>query len=320
MSRRLAITGATGFIGRHVSAHLLSRGDDVLAIVRPESKQQPPDGVRVVRTGLVTRGLTEAFDGVEAVVHLAGVVFTNRDADYAAVNTDGTRAVAEAALAVGARLIHVSSLAAAGPAPAAHPRSEDDPSAPVTPYGTSKLESEHAVAALTGLSWTILRPGVVYGPGDRAVLTLFQLAKWGLLPVVGRPEAAYTFIHVDDVVRSIDAALTAPSTGETIFVGHPHPVTARQLLEGIRSAVGRPALMLPIPLGLTWAAAEIGELIGAAIGRPLPLNRRRYVELASEGFVCRVDRLRDRLGIVAKIDLREGLAGTVVWYRRAGWL
>ena len=320
MSRRLAITGATGFIGRHVSAHFLARGDEVRAIVRPESTRQPPEGVRVVRTDLDTRRLSEAFQGVEAVVHLAGVVFTNRDAEYAAVNTDGTRAVAEAARAVGARLIHVSSLAAAGPASAAHPRSEDDPSAPVTPYGSSKLESERAVAGVRGLSWTILRPGVVYGPGDRAVLPLFQFAKRGLLPLVGRPDAAYTFIHVGDVVRAIDAALSAGSMGETIFVGHPQPVTARQLLEGIRSAVGRPALMVPIPLGLTWAAAMIGEVVGTAIGHPLPLNRRRYVELASEGFVCRVDRLRDRLGVVAGVDLREGLAETAAWYRRAGWL
>jgi nucleoside-diphosphate-sugar epimerase len=320
MTRRLAITGATGFIGRHVSAHLLARGDDVRAIVRPDSPRQPPDGVRVVQTALDMRSLIEAFEGVEAVVHLAGVVFTTRDAEYSAVNTDGTRAVAEAARAVGARLIHVSSLAAAGPASAAHPRSEDDPSAPVTPYGVSKLESERVIASLGGLSWTVLRPGVVYGPGDRAVLTLFQFANRGLLPLVGRPDAAYTFIHVSDVVRTIDAALSAPATGDTIFVGHPQPVTARQLLEGIRAAVGRPALMLPIPLGLTHAAAELGELLGAAIGHPLPLNRRRYVELASEGFVCSVDRLRDRLGVVAAMNLREGLVDTAAGYRRAGWL
>jgi nucleoside-diphosphate-sugar epimerase len=60
--------------------------------------------------------------------------------------------------------------------------------------------------------------------------------------------------------------------------------------------------------------------VGGAIGHPLALNRRRYVELASAGFVCRVDRLRDRLGIVAEIDLREGLADTAAWYRRAGWI
>ena len=128
------------------------------------------------------------------------------------------------------------------------------------------------------------------------------------------------FIHISDAVRAIDAAIDRDAAGETLFVGHAHPVTVRELLEGVRAAAGRRAAIVPIPSPLGRLAAAFGDLAGAVRGRPLPINGRRWAEMNSEGFVCRVDRLRDRLGVVAQIDLREGLSRTADWYRREGWL
>lgn len=320
MTRTVAVTGATGFIGRHVTADLLARGFEVRAIVRPESAHAAPAGASLVRVPLDAAALREAFTGADTVVHLAGVVSALRPSAYAAVNVEGTRAVAQAAQAAGARLVHVSSLAAAGPASAASPRREDDAPSPRTPYGCSKLEGEHVVMATPGLRWIILRPGVVYGPGDRALLPLFKLAALGLLPLVGRADAAYTFVHVRDVVRTVAAAADAAADGEILFVGHSHPVTTREILDGIRLAVGRPAMVIPIPQPFTRVAAAACDLIAPLVGRPLPLTRWRYVELSAGGFVCCVDRLRERLGIVAELDLRDGLADTAEWYRREGWI
>lgn len=320
MTRRIAVTGATGFIGRHLVAHLSAGDNEIRAVVRPESRHSLPAGATVVRVGLDASTLGNAFDGVDAVVHLAGLVSTSEDRAYTAVNVEGTRAVAEAARAAGARMIHVSSLAAAGPAPALQPRVESDPPAPVTSYGRSKLESERIVSSLAGLDWMILRPGVVYGPADRAMLPLFRLAKLGLLPLVGRGDAAYTVVHVGDVVRAIEAALAPAGGRDTLFVGHPHPATAREIVTAVRTAVGRPAFIVPIPMALAGMAAPVCDAVGRIVGHPLALNRARYAELAAEGFVCRVDRLRDRLGVVAEIGLREGLAETAAWYRQQGWL
>jgi UDP-glucose 4-epimerase len=320
MSRTVAVTGATGFIGRHVTADLLARGFTVRAVVRPGSTHEAPPGADVVRAPLEAAALREAFDGADAVVHLAGVVSAHKPAVYSAVNVEGTQAVARAAVAAGARLVHVSSLAAAGSAPAASPRVEDDAPRPLTPYGRSKLEGERLVMASPGLRWIILRPGVVYGPGDRARLPLFKLAERGLLPLLGRANAAYTFVHVNDIVRVIAAAIDAPVDGEILFVGHPHPVTAREILEAIRRAVGRPAAIVPVPQPITRLAAAACDLVARLAGRELPLNQWRYAELSAEGFVCRVDRLRDRLGVVAALDLREGVAQTADRYRRAGWI
>src|SRR5437773_2743613 len=192
-ARRVAVTGATGFIGRHLVADLVNRGVDVRAIVRPRSAHAAPRGAAIVQADLDAAALSAAFAGVDAVVHLAAVVATTREHEYVTVNVGGTRAVAAAALAAGARLIYVSSLAAAGSAPPGAPRREEDPPQPLTPYGHSKLEGERHLAAIEGLRYTILRPSVVYGPGDRALLPLFRFARRGLLPLVGRRDAAYTF-------------------------------------------------------------------------------------------------------------------------------
>jgi dihydroflavonol-4-reductase len=317
----IAITGATGFIGGHVAAHMAGRGDKVRAIVRGSSVVQGlPQDVTVVRAPLATAALAEAFRGVDVVVHLAGVVSTVREREFFDVNVEGTRAVAEATRTVGARLVYISSLAAAGPSPPSAPRGEDDPPAPINAYGRSKLGGERVVAAMPDLPWTILRPGVVYGPRDRALLPLFRFASLGVLPLVGRATAAYTFVHISDLVRAIAAAVDRGGERDTLFVGHPRAVTTRGLLEAVRRAAGRRALLVRVPMAVTRLLAMAGDVAGRISGRPFAIDSRRYHELSAEGFVCCVDRLRDRLGIVAEIDLQEGLRETEAWYRKEGWL
>jgi nucleoside-diphosphate-sugar epimerase len=301
---RVAVTGSSGFIGRHVVDALGERGDEIVAIRRPFEHASIVDALR----------------GARAVVHLAGVVSTLQHQEYFTANVEGTRAVAEAARAARVRMVHISSLAAGGPAPASAPRSEDDPPNPITPYGLSKLESERVLGGMSGLRWIALRPGIVYGARDRALFPLFRMATHGFLPLVGRADAAYMLIHVSDVVRTITAAIDSDVEREAIFVGHPRPATTREMIEGVQSALGTSARIMRVPMALTRVAALAGDLAGAIRGKPSVINTRRYRELAAEGFVCRVDRLRDRLGIVAQIDLGEGLARTAAWYRREGWI
>jgi dihydroflavonol-4-reductase len=299
---RVAVTGARGFIGSHLMAALSARGDVGICVSRP----------------FVTATLSESFRDVDVVVHLAGLVSSVRQQDYFTANVDGTTAVARAACAAGTPLVHISSLAAAGPAPASAPRSEDDESQPITAYGRSKLDGERLVRSIAGLNWIVLRPGVVYGPGDRALLPLLRYARLGVLPLVGDPSTAYTFVYVEDAVRAILAAVDAlreqSLARETLFVGHRQPVGARDLLYAIQKAANASAILVGVPRPLTRLAASVGDAVGVITRRPATINSRRFVELYSPGFVCRVDRLRDRLGIEATVDLEEGLRRTLRWY------
>ena len=174
--------------------------------------------------------------------------------------------------------------------------------------------------AVDGLRWTMLRPGVVYGPGDRALLPLFRLAQRGH-PAAGRPRrrGLHASSTSHDLVRAIAAAVDRPAVGETIFVGHPR--SGDDARAARRRARGRRA-RAPRSSGADGADARSPPSPATSParcrGKPALINSRRYAELASEGFVCRVDRLRDRLGVVAEIGLREGLADAFAWYRQCG--
>ena len=207
------------------------------------------------------------------------------------------------------RLINISSLAAAGPASPRAPRSEDDPPAPINAYGRSKLAGERAVASVDGLRWTTLRPGVVYGPRDRALLPLFQIAARGR-DAARRPRGRRLHLHPRRAIscgRSWRRSITR------------RPATRSSPDIAIRSRRARSSRTCVRPSGARAAIVRVPDGADARgrarrrRGRDDPrqaavINSRRYAELASEGFVCRVDRLRDRLGIVAAIGLREGLA------------
>jgi nucleoside-diphosphate-sugar epimerase len=150
---------------------------------------------------------------------------------------------------------------------------------------------------------------------------LFQFAKRGILPLVGRRSAAYTFVHVSDMVRAVDAALETNTHGDTMFVGHPRPATAREVLETLRALLSpRFGVVVPVPGLLARAACRVGDLATRLTGRPGLLNESRGRELFAEGFVCAVDRLRDHLGVTAHVDLRDGLESTAAWYKRERWL
>jgi nucleoside-diphosphate-sugar epimerase len=321
MSGRVAVTGANGFIGQTVVRHFRAAGWEVRAIVRPGRRCALPDGVALVPVGFTASELARAAQGTDVVVHTAGLTRAATAGRFRAANVEVTREVARAAVQAGARLVHISSQAAAGPGTPARPRLEDDPPCPLTAYGRSKLAAEDVVKASRDLSWTILRPGPVYGPADRAALPLFRLARRGIaLEVPQNPTPSYTFVHVDDVARGIVAAATSSAAeGQVFALGHPESVTARTLSDALARVLGRPYRRVRIPYALLLVAAVAGD--GAALCRsPLAIDRARLRELMAPGWVFSVEKARERLGFAARVDLLEGLASTAAWYTQHGWL
>lgn len=319
-SRSLSLTGATGFVGRHVAEAFVRDGWAVRAIVRRGNRKPLPRGVEAVEADLQGAHLGEAIRGTDLVIHSAALIRARDEAAFRAVNVEGTRVVAAAAAAAGVRMILISSQAAGGQGTPDAPRREDDPPAPVNAYGRSKLASEVVMRGTDGLAWTVLRPCAVYGPYDRGFLPLFRMARRGLFLVPSSPSTSFTLIHVSDLVRAVRlAAESTAAVGETCFIGHPVPHTGDDLLRAIAAAEGRPCRPVRVPAPLIAAAARLGDLAWRVGVQPM-VDSGRLVELRAQGFVCAVDRARTVLGFTAAIDLDEGIAATARWYRAEGWI
>jgi nucleoside-diphosphate-sugar epimerase len=321
-SRSISLTGATGFVGWHVAEALAAAGWHVRAIVRRGNRKPLPEGVVAVEADLCpdSSSLANAVSGSSVVVHAAGRVRGRDERAFEATNIGGTRGVVEAANIAGARLILVSSQAAAGAGTMARPRREEDEPRPVTPYGRSKLSGEQWVRGSARVRWTILRPTAVYGPRDRALLPLFRLASRGVFLQPDEPALPVMFLYVEDLARAIVLAASSDRfAGETMFLGHPDPLSSAELLVTIADAIGRPYRPVRIPRPALQLAARGGDLLWRLGATPI-IDSARMQELAAPGFVCSVARARAVLGFSARVSLKDGIQRTARWYRDRGWI
>jgi dihydroflavonol-4-reductase len=326
--RRFLVTGATGFVGRRLCARLTAGGGRVTAMVRETSVRSGlPSDARLIVGDLAeaagAEAVREAAEGADCVFHLAAVVKSRSAEGYWRCNAAGTARLAEvlAALPSPPRLVVCSSLAAAGPARPGRPRTEDEPPAPVSHYGRSKLAGELAVRELAGLlTAVVIRPPIVYGPGDPAFLpSLLPMIRGGLVLKSGFGPRHYSVIHVDDLCGALLAAATGggamvpdvPDSGVyTVSDGMEH--TWQGICRTVAAALGRrPPLVLPVPHSVTRGVAECAEALGRLRGFVPPLNRDKTRELRCEAWTCSAERARTELGFVPSIPLAEGIAATL---------
>jgi len=318
-SRSVSITGATGFVGWHLAEAFCLAGWHVRAIVRPGGVKPVPDDVERVEAALHPRTLSAAIGESDVVVHAAGLTRA-LDASAFEFNVSGTRAVVDAVNSTGARLVLISSQAAMGAGTISCPTREDDVPRPLTPYGRSKLAGEAVVRTDARTPWTIIRPTTVYGPRDRQLLPIFRLAARGIFLQVVPPATAFTFIYVNDLARGVVlAAEDGRASGQTLFLGHPDPLHADDLLRGLAGVFGRRYRPWRVP-GLVLRAVAWGGQLAWKFGEEPLLDHARLTELGAGGFVCAVDRAREVLGVTAAVPLPDGLARTAQWYRNQGWV
>ena len=177
---RVLITGASGFLGSHVAEQLKSAGHDVRCLVRKTSNTRFLDelGVELAEGALHQKdSLEKAVEGVDAIIHSAGLVKARSEADFFACNTQGTANLLDAAIEHAPnlkRFVHVSSLEACGPSPDGRPVPHHQ-ERPVTAYGRSKLAAEkECLSRKDRLPVVLLRPGAIYGPRDNELLEAFR--------------------------------------------------------------------------------------------------------------------------------------------------
>jgi nucleoside-diphosphate-sugar epimerase len=258
--KRVAITGANGFVGRALCHTLSTKGTEIIAVIR--SGDSPQGARETHRIGDITdrAALRAAFEGVDAVVHLAGRAHVMQDdaadplAEYRRINVEGTKAVADCAADAGAgRVVFLSSIKVNGERTDRNAFSETDAPAPEDPYGVTKQEAENAlfeIAGAHGIEAVCLRPPLVYGPGVRAnFAALMKLCDSGLpLPFGGATLNRRSLIFVGNLTSAIEAALSHENAAGRVFlVRDGEDLSTASLITTLRQALGRSPRLLPVP-------------------------------------------------------------------------
>ncbi len=319
----VAVTGATGFLGYHLVAALERCGRRPRLLVRDPSRLDAAlaGGAEVVTGDLDdAAALRRLLDDCAVVLHLAGVVRAPSAAHFHRANAVGTANVVEAvrASAVAPRLVYVSSLAAAGPSPRPEGREPEEPPAPVSAYGRSKLEGERAVASLA-TPWVILRPPAVYGPRDTDMLQFFRLCAAGLVPLPAG-ERFVTLAHASDVVRGILQAACGQANGRILHLGEPTPRAMRALVAEMARAGEVQARVVPVPAGIVRLLGALGDGLHRVGWHRLALTSDKARELCARHWSSRTVASLRALGLAGAVPFPEGAAQTWAWYRQAGWV
>ncbi len=327
---RVLLTGASGFLGSHIAEQLDQQGADVRALVRSTSDTRFLE--RLGHVTLLTGSMSDrdsliaATEGVDGIIHAAGLVKARGPAEFYRTNEQGTVNLLDAAKRNAPaiqRFVLVSSLAVMGPSTDGRPiRAEASPN-PVTHYGRSKAAAEHAAREQArSLPITIIRPPMIYGPRDREILPFFKSVQLGVLPLTGSPNSLLSAIFATDCAAACIRALDAnvPS-GSAFFVEDGHLETLEGLIGHIESALDKRAwLRVPVPRFLMYGAALGSELYGRAMGRAVMLTRDKLNELLAPHWVCDSAEAQVSLGWKPHVSFEEGTRITGAWYRQRGWL
>lgn len=311
----IAVTGASGFIGKRLIEHLRRDGVSVRALSRKTPVRSDAEGGElVVVEGALgdDAAITELIEGVDAVVHLAGLIKARTRNTFFEANADGTRHLVGlmAASRRPPKLVLVSSLAAREP----H----------LSSYAASKRAAEDALHALDGtLPWTILRPPAVYGPGDRATFPFFQGIKRGFGAMLGDERARFSLLHVDDLTALMqdvldpavaDQSVLEPDDGEE--GGHGW----HGMIDAGAHVFERRVFRFRVPTVLLALIAHGNAALRILPGYTPMLTPEKIRELTHPNWVA------DRRSILSETDwkptipLDRGFPATVDWYRLHSWL
>jgi nucleoside-diphosphate-sugar epimerase len=301
-----ALTGATGFLGRRLVRRFEEGGWRVRLLVR-----RPADADAFALNETVLGDLADAAalerlaKGADVVVHCAGLIKARSAAEFLAVNAQGC---ARLAAATRGRMVLISSLAAR------EPRLSD--------YAASKHAGETAAREILGERLTVVRPPVIYGPGDRETLTLFRFAAHApLLPVPAAPAARLVLAHVDDVAVAVLALMGPDVRGGLFAVGgdRPEGYGWREVARAAAAAVGRAPPIVEIPAAGLLAAGRLSGFLARGPGSAPIFTLGKAREMLHGAWQVSAAELAPAAP-PARFTLAEGFADAVAWYRREGWL
>jgi uncharacterized protein YbjT (DUF2867 family) len=279
----ILVVGGTGFVGSHLIQRLRKDGVPVRAVVRsPRKAQALKDlGVEVVPGDIADKASLEAAAaGVARIIHLVGIIQEAPGVTFRGVHVEGTRNLIEAAKKAGVR--HFFYQSALGTRPGA--KSE---------YHKTKWEAEELVRA-SGIPFTILRPSLIYGPGDQFTLRLSEMLKISpVMPVIGPGRSKIQPIYIDDVVTCIAKAVASDAFLNEIYeIGGPEQLTYEEVTAAIAGAMGIKRPMVHVPLLFMRPMARLLETV-----LPKPPVTTDQLIMLQEDNVCGMQDVREAFGV-----------------------
>jgi len=322
------VTGATGFLGAALVRRLLAERTDVRVLARSSaSARDLVDRGATLAVGDVADGavMRDALRGVDVVYHLAGRLLVPGipEAVYRRTHVEGTRTLVACCIEQSGiqRIVHCSTTGVLG-VTGDRPADESAAAAPTNVYEQTKWEAELLVrqAVQRGFPAVIARPGLVYGPGDLHLVGLFQSIQRRLFRPIGSRPVFLHPIYIDDMVEALVRCGQNPAAvGECFHVAGQEPATIASLAATIADALGvsRPGATIPLPVARAVALAA--DLLPSGLRHLAPLTRSR-VDFLTHSRVYDVTRAQRLLGFEATTGLSTGIARSVAWYRRNGYL
>lgn len=278
---RVAITGGTGFIGLHTAKALLAAGHEVRLVARGERRGPRPQGAALVRADVTTgKGLEEALEGCDTVVHLVAVIRERGKQTFERVIVGGAQNVVQAAGGAGVgHLIHLSAIGA-------------DPE-PRYPYLASKWQAEHIVIG-GGVPYTILRSSLVFGPGDAFFTVLTRMVRLTpIVAIVGDGRALFQPIAVSDLARIIVECVARGPQQRIIEVGGPEQLTYEEIVDTIKDELGAHRLKVHVPVPLMLPPAVVFDKV-----LPKPPVTPGQLRMLEKNNVTRLDAVPSTFGFM----------------------
>lgn len=324
---KILVTGANGFIGKHLSIGLLAKGHQVVAFDLHVDRLQELANhktCQIVQGDLCDRNIQkQVLQGVEVVFHLASAHLqqTLGEQVYHAVNI---QAVSDLLHSAGEmqirRFIHTSTVGIYGHV-ARPPADESGPFNPQSVYGVTKLKGEEVVNDFfrkTRFPVTILRPAWVYGPGCPRTAKLFRTIQKGHFVMIGKGENLRHPIHISDMLEAFYLSMEQDrAVGETFLIAGAQPASTRELVETIGRVVGKKPVRLHVPLVLAEWAVGPTEWLSDLLRVTLPLTRRS-LEFFNTSNAFDISKARRLLGFEPKVGLEQGLQITYAAIQEKG--
>lgn len=329
MSKKVLITGASGFVGYHLIVTAIECGLEVYAAVRPNSDVSHLKALNINYVQLNFSAVDELKAALEEkqyayIIHAAGTTKAKTLQEYNRVNAEYSRNLALAASLVNytiEKFVFVSSLAAIGPIADFNTAISDDAIAqPITFYGLSKKLAEEYLNEIENLPLVTVRPTAVYGPREKDIFILFKTINSGLEPYIGRFNQQLSFIYVKDLAEIIIRLLKSDIVHKTYNITDGLTYDRYALAEGLKKALHKKTLKVHIPLGIIKGLAGLMDTVYAKSSKTPTINKEKIKELTAPNWACNIENLKRDLQFEPQYNLEKGLVETVNWYKANHWL